>query len=164
MNSKQQQNRKKRSPLQAVGSVIGIIILFDIAEAAVGLVKSDHRDGAAVVSFLATAILPILLLVGLLFLFRFLARRITQEKAGDETARRPASRAAARPGPARSEIAPAFRFPGRKKDECDYGTENHEYSHDMARRVEQLDSFLANGLIDKAEYDVLLRKYRETLH
>ncbi len=166
MNSRKKQNGKKSGPLQAIGSVIGIIILINIAEAVVELFESENLDSAAVAGFLASAILPILFLVGLLCLFRFLARRITQEKAGDETARRPAPRGAAahRPGTALGEIAPVFRSLGRKKEECDYGTENHEYSHDMARRVEQLDSFLRNGLIDKAEYDVLLRKYREALH
>lgn len=44
---------------------------------------------------------------------------------------------------------------------CDYGDANCDYSHDYKRRVEQLDAFLKNGTIDRAEYNVLLERYRK---
>ena len=44
---------------------------------------------------------------------------------------------------------------------CDYGELNCDYSHDYQRRVEQLNAFLKNGTIDKAEYNVLLERYRQ---
>ena len=45
--------------------------------------------------------------------------------------------------------------------DCDYGELNCDFSHDHESRVSQLDSFLKNGLIDRAEYNVLLKKYTE---
>ena len=45
--------------------------------------------------------------------------------------------------------------------DCDYGELNCDFSHDYESRVSQLDSFLKNGLIDRAEYNVLLKKYTE---
>lgn len=44
---------------------------------------------------------------------------------------------------------------------CDYGEANCDYSHDYKRRVEQLDTFLKNGTVDRAEYNVLLERYRK---
>lgn len=45
--------------------------------------------------------------------------------------------------------------------DCDYGELNCDFSHDHESRVSQLDSFLKNGIIDRAEYNVLLKKYTE---
>ena len=44
---------------------------------------------------------------------------------------------------------------------CEYGEINHNYSHDLSRKIAQLDSFLKNGIIEKAEYNVLLAKYKK---
>lgn len=44
-------------------------------------------------------------------------------------------------------------------DDCDFGDINHAYSHDHEQRLEQLKSFLKNGLIDKKEYQTLVEKY-----
>lgn len=45
--------------------------------------------------------------------------------------------------------------------DCDYGELNCDFSHDHESRISQLDSFLKNGIIDRAEYNVLLKKYTE---
>ena len=50
----------------------------------------------------------------------------------------------------------------KEAEECEYGAENHEYSHEEERRVAQLDNFLKNGIIDKAEYQVLLKRYKNS--
>ena len=53
-----------------------------------------------------------------------------------------------------------FSFSHKKKPEsCDYGQVNHTFSHDQQRRLEQLDSFLKNGLIEKDEYRKLRARY-----
>lgn len=51
------------------------------------------------------------------------------------------------------------RKASRKDDDCDYGEVNHRYSHQSERRVEQLDSYLKAGLIDKKEYAEMLERY-----
>lgn len=47
------------------------------------------------------------------------------------------------------------------KTSCEYSELNCDFSHDYESRVQQLDSFLKNGIIDRAEYNVLLKKYKK---
>ena len=47
------------------------------------------------------------------------------------------------------------------QDKSGFDAANSSYSHDRARRQAQLDSFLKNGIIDKAEYLVLIDRYRK---
>ena len=39
----------------------------------------------------------------------------------------------------------------------------HNFARDRQRRIEQLNSFLQNGIIDKAEYKVLLRRFENDI-
>ncbi len=48
-----------------------------------------------------------------------------------------------------------------KQDRSGFDAANSGYSHDRARRQAQLDSFLKNGIIDKAEYLVLMDRYKK---
>ena len=45
---------------------------------------------------------------------------------------------------------------------CDNTGENH-FAHDKAQRIAQLDDFLKNGIIDKAEYRTLRDRYERGL-
>lgn len=45
--------------------------------------------------------------------------------------------------------------------DCEYGDENHSFSHDNEQRLAQLDDFLKNGIIDRAEYNVLKKRYSQ---
>ena len=45
---------------------------------------------------------------------------------------------------------------------CDNTGEDH-FAHDKARRIAQLDDFLKNGIIDKAEYRTLRDRYERNL-
>ncbi len=45
---------------------------------------------------------------------------------------------------------------------CDNTGENH-FVHDKAQRIAQLDDFLKNGIIDKAEYRTLRERYERGL-
>ena len=42
----------------------------------------------------------------------------------------------------------------------DYSGEDH-FQHDKRSRIEQLDEWLKNGLIDRKEYNELKRRYRD---
>ena len=86
-----------------------------------------------------------------------------------KSASRPAGRANAAPRAKTFAAGGGFRgivekITGSDKEaeECEYGAKNHEYSHEEERRLEQLDSFLKNGIIDKAEYQVLLDRYKNS--
>ena len=54
------------------------------------------------------------------------------------------------------------RMAERDEEDCEYGEENHKYSHDDEKRLAQLDSFLKNGIIDKEEYQVLKKRYSQS--
>ena len=45
--------------------------------------------------------------------------------------------------------------------DCDYGNYNCDFSHDNDERIKQLGEFLKNGIIDKKEYQLLLKKYNQ---
>lgn len=45
--------------------------------------------------------------------------------------------------------------------DCDYGNYNCDFSHDNDERIRQLGEFLKNGIIDKKEYQLLLKKYNQ---
>lgn len=45
--------------------------------------------------------------------------------------------------------------------DCSYGDINCDYSHEYKRRIAQLNNFLANGIIDRQEYNVLLARYKK---
>lgn len=45
---------------------------------------------------------------------------------------------------------------------CDNTGEDH-FAHDKAQRIAQLDDFLKNGIIDKAEYRTLHERYERGL-
>ena len=45
---------------------------------------------------------------------------------------------------------------------CDNTGEDH-FAHDRAQRIAQLDTFLKNGIIDKAEYRTLRERYERGL-
>lgn len=42
---------------------------------------------------------------------------------------------------------------------CEYDELNCDFSHDYEKRIGQLNSFLKNGIIDRAEYNVLRERY-----
>lgn len=60
--------------------------------------------------------------------------------------------------PAERRAAPTGHMPDAPCIVCENTGENH-FVRDKARRIAQLDDFLKNGIIDKAEYRRLLDRY-----
>ena len=56
----------------------------------------------------------------------------------------------------------AFLRGGLCRRVCDNTGEDH-FAHDKAQRIAQLDTFLKNGIIDKAEYRTLRERYERGL-
>ena len=52
-------------------------------------------------------------------------------------------------------------FVSKKQEPCEFGKANHEFSHDAAQRLEQLEGFYKDGLIDRAEYELLKQRWSE---
>lgn len=55
----------------------------------------------------------------------------------------------------------SVRRAASKQDSSGFDAANSGYSRDRARRQAQLDSFLKNGIIDRAEYLVLVDRYKK---
>jgi len=68
--------------------------------------------------------------------------------------------------PQRSAAPPRRSMPPDMPDAacvvCDNTGEDH-FAHDKAHRIAQLDTFLKNGIIDKAEYRTLRERYERGL-
>lgn len=65
-----------------------------------------------------------------------------------------------RPAPPRQPLPPDM--PDAACVVCDNTGEDH-FAHDRAQRIAQLDAFLKNGIIDKAEYRALRERYERGL-
>lgn len=50
----------------------------------------------------------------------------------------------------------------KPRENCGYSAVNCDYSHEMERRREQLDSFLKNGIIGKEEHRIFMEKYEKS--
>lgn len=80
------------------------------------------------------------------------------EKNGERMAQ--AQDAPFRPAPPRRPMPPDM--PDAACVVCDNTGEDH-FAHDKAQRIAQLDTFLKNGIIDKAEYRTLRDRYERGL-
>ena len=47
----------------------------------------------------------------------------------------------------------------KKREPCEFGKINHEFSHDAGRRMIQLEGFYKDGLIDRGEYEFLKERW-----
>ena len=64
--------------------------------------------------------------------------------------------------PPRRAVPPPPDMPDAACVVCDNTGEDH-FAHDRAQRIAQLDDFLKNGIIDKAEYRKLRERYERGL-
>ena len=46
-----------------------------------------------------------------------------------------------------------------KQEPCEFGKENHKFSHDANRRLSQLEGFYKDGIIDRKEYELLKQRW-----
>ena len=67
-----------------------------------------------------------------------------------------------RPTPPQRPVPPPPDMPDAACVVCDNTGEDH-FAHDKAQRIAQLDDFLKNGIIDKAEYRKLRERYERGL-
>ena len=47
----------------------------------------------------------------------------------------------------------------KKQEPCEFGKENHAFSHDANRRLSQLEGFYKDGIIDRKEYELLKQRW-----
>lgn len=139
-------NRKKGSP---AGALLGVFVLF-----VMGMISEADGDFGDVI----WAVAGLVIMVGV---FAVIYRTVAAvKKNGGQSAAspyRPGQTGAARshvPGPAFPK--PAFRTHtgGEEAIHCGHSRGRQKY-------LEQLDSFLANGIIEKDEYRLLRERYEK---
>ena len=132
--------------------------------------KNKKKKGSPAVFFIVAMIamimanvensdaVPAIIIVGAVAVF-IAVIGVFSKKAKQTAARKTSDRMDAYT-PAERKYSVSTPIKSSVKEDCDYGADNCEYSHDEARRVKQLNEFLKNGTIDKAEYKTLLDRYR----
>lgn len=137
MNSDEKKN-KKPTPYALI--LIVLVVLFNLAVG--GDVLSNVISIINIVILAAVAVVVAAAVV--------MAKKSLGAKTGEKTAPS-AGKATAVP---QREAALHFDF-SKERSEGKYAA----YDHDTAHRLEQLDSFLKNGIIDKKEYRLLKERY-----
>ena len=106
-------------------------------------------------------LLPVLAgVVGLVIVLAIL--RAALKRREEVTDRRPASARTSAAVQRRDPRTRSFTSPEPYCVVCDHSGEDH-FQHDRNQRIKQLDEWLKNGLIDRAEYKVLLNRFKNDL-
>ena len=129
MMSSDDNKKKKPTPYALILAVL--VVLFNVA--------ADADALSIGISAIFAAILAVV----------FAAKKLLGAKSGERSTAAPGKAAA----PQR-EAALHFDL-SKERSEGKYAS----YDHDTAHRLEQLDSFLKNGIIDKKEYRLLKERY-----
>ena len=135
MNLQNNNNNKKKGK----GYLAPAVILFALLSV-IGEIGEMERPEALIAVLVGTVILVVILAT-------VSAVKKHSEKSGTpvRSAARPAARTAARPASGGAERA-------EEAVHCHHSTGKQKY-------LEQLDGFLANGIIDKAEYRLMKERY-----
>ena len=128
-------NKKKKKPTPYALILVVLAVLFNVAADADALSIGIFAIFAAIFA-VGTAVVII-------------AKKLLGAKSSERSTTAPGKTAA----PQR-ETALHFDF-SKERSEGKYAS----YDHDTAHRLEQLDSFLKNGIIDKKEYRLLKERY-----
>ena len=137
MNLQNNNNNKKKGK----GYLAPAVILFMLLSV-IGEIGEMERPEALIA-----------VIVGAVILVVILATVSAVKKHGGKT-----ETAARRSAPARSAARPAARSTPRGAERAEEAVHCH-HSTGKQKYLEQLDSFLANGIIDKAEYRLMKERY-----
>ena len=132
MNSDGKKKNKKPKPYALI--LIALAVLFNIAADADSLSNGAFFVIVAILAVVTAAV--------------FAAKKLLGAKSGER------STADAKAAAPQREAALHFDM-SKERSEGKYAA----YDHDTAHRLEQLDSFLKNGIIDKKEYRLLKERY-----
>ena len=133
MNSDDNKKNKKPTPYALI--LVILAVLFNVAADADALSNGTFFLVVVILALVTAAVVIVKKLLG--------------AKSGERSTAAPGKAAA----PQR-ETALHFDL-SKERSEGKYAS----YDHDTAHRLEQLDSFLKNGIIDKKEYRLLKERY-----
>ena len=124
-------DNKKKKPTPYALILVVLAVLFNVA--------ADADSLSIGISAIFAAILAVV----------FAAKKLFGAKSGERS-----TAAAGKAAVPQREAALHFDL-SKERSEGKYAS----YDHDTAHRLEQLDSFLKNGIIDKKEYRLLKERY-----
>lgn len=133
MNSDDKKKNKKPTPYALI--LVVLAILFNVAADADALSNGAFFVIVAILAAVTAAV--------------FAAKKLLGAKSGERS-----TTAAGKAAAPQRETALHFDL-SKERSEGKYAA----YDHDTAHRLEQLDSFLKNGIIDKKEYRLLKERY-----
>ena len=129
-------DNKKKKPTPYALILVVLAVLFNVAADADALSNGTFFLVVVILALVTAAVVVIV-------------KKLLGAKSGERSTTVPGKAAA----PQR-ETALHFDF-SKERSEGKYAS----YDHDTAHRLEQLDSFLKNGIIDKKEYRLLKERY-----
>ena len=133
MMSSDDNKKKKPTPYALILAVL--VVLFNVAADADALSIGIFAIFAAILAVGTAAVI--------------IAKKLLGAKSGERS-----TAASGKTAAPQREAALHFDF-SKERSEGKYAS----YDHDTAHRLEQLDSFLKNGIIDKKEYRLLKERY-----
>lgn len=133
------EKKNKKSPVSAV---VLIFVLLSLMNA---FVEADN--GEAIILLVSLAVTAALI---------FVAIKVLKSAGRPKTGEQKQASSISFSGGKKTETEKAIHYErGQERKAEKYAA----YDHDTAHRLEQLDSFLKNGLIDKKEYRLLRERY-----
>ena len=129
------ENKKNKKPTPYALILIALAVLFNIAADADALSNGAFFVIVAILAVVTAAVI--------------IAKKLLGAKSGER------STAATGKGAVPQREAALHFDLSKERSEGKYAA----YDHDTAHRLEQLDSFLKNGIIDKKEYRLLKERY-----
>ena len=139
MNLQNNNNNKKKGKGYLAPAVILFVLLSVIGEI------GEMERPEALIAVLVGAVILVAILATVNAVKKHSGGTAARSSAPARSAARPAARTAARPASRAAERA-------EEAVHCHHSTGKQKY-------LEQLDTFLANGIIDKAEYRLLKERY-----
>ena len=137
MNSDDNKKNKKPTPYALI--LVVLAILFNVVADADSLSNGAFFVIVAILAVVTAAVI--------------IAKKLLGAKSGERS-----TTAAGKAAAPQREAALHFDS-SKERSEGKYAA----YDHDTAHRLEQLDSFLKNGIIDKKEYRLLKERYLKSV-
>lgn len=160
LRTQQSKSRETKKKNKAAGWVWAVVLAVGLlSQAAEGLDTGALRRALFRLRYQAGSVLiPLVMAIVFAAAAILLLHAVKRQREGTGTKEGRSSAAVRRPDPRTQ----SFTRPEPSCIVCDHTGEDH-FQRDKAQRIRQLDDWLKNGLIDRAEYKVLKERFERDL-
>ena len=160
LRTQQTRSRETRKKNKVAGWVWAVVLAGGLlSQAAENLDTGAVRRALFRLPYQAGPVLiPLVMVVVVAAAALLVLRAVKRQREGTDTKEGRSSAAVRRPDPRTQ----SFTRPEPSCIVCDHTGEDH-FQRDKAQRIRQLDDWLKNGLIDRAEYKVLKARFERDL-